>query len=334
MSKKMILLIGVLMATAFVLTACAGPAGPEGPAGPAGPAGAAGADGAPAMTAELTCSECHNDSADLTSKSAMYAASLHGSSLVYVEEAGRASCSYCHDGSAFSESVAAGLAPDEVEVVHTNATPQDCRACHQIHTTYTGADWALETTAPVAFYAMEGVTFDGGTGNLCASCHQPRRTASAAVDGKVDVTTSRYNPHHGPQSSMLLGVAGAGLEGKPSAHYSMVENTCVTCHLGEGDNHTFEPQISACQGCHADAEEFDINGAQSELQAKVDVLKEKLVAAGALTESGSSVVGIYDEAVANALWNYNYVATEDKSMGAHNMTYANALIDAALLAFP
>ena len=334
----MLLLFGVLLATALVLTACAGPAGPEGPAGPAGPAGAAGAAGAPATTADLTCSECHNDSADLSSKAAMYAASLHGSSLVYVEEAGRASCSYCHDGSAFSESVAAGLAPDEVEIVHTNATPQDCRACHQIHTTYTSADWALETTAPVAFYAIEGVTFDGGTGNLCASCHQPRRLANAAVDGMVTVDTSRYNPHHGPQSSMLLGTAGAGLEGKPSAHYSMVENTCVTCHLGEGDNHTFEPQLSACLACHADIEDFNVNSAQSELRVKVEELQAKLLAAGLIKDNGdgsfSAVTGSYTEAQANALWNWAYVGVEDKSMGAHNMTYANALIDASLLAFP
>jgi len=48
--KKVLLLVGALIVTAIVLTACA-PAGPAGPAGSAGPAGAAGPAGpAPAAT--------------------------------------------------------------------------------------------------------------------------------------------------------------------------------------------------------------------------------------------------------------------------------------------
>jgi hypothetical protein len=70
--------------------------------------------------------------------------------------------------------VAAGQNFSQVEIGDANPTHQDCRTCHQIHTTYTGADWALETDAPVVM-VTSGATFDGGSGNLCANCHQARR---------------------------------------------------------------------------------------------------------------------------------------------------------------
>ena len=86
------------------------------------------------------------------------------------------SCAGCHSGGGFSDRIAAGLQPNQVTVGDPNPTPQDCRACHQIHNTYTGVDWALETTAAVSLYdARTNKTFAGGEGNLCASCHQPRQ---------------------------------------------------------------------------------------------------------------------------------------------------------------
>lgn len=228
--------------------------------------------------------------------------------------------------------VAAGSTPAQVEAGDPDPTRQDCRACHQVHTTYTADDWALETTDPVALYAFEGVTFDGGEGNLCANCHQPRRPIDAATDGMIEVTSTHWGPHHGPQSAMLLGIGGGGVEGSPSAHYSMVENTCVSCHLGEGADHTFEPSVAACQACHADAEDFDINGTQTEVEEMVAELGEMLVAKGLLDEEGEPVVGSYPEAEANALWNYIYIVFEDSSMGVHNAAYTRALLEASIAA--
>jgi hypothetical protein len=86
---------------------------------------------------------------------------MHGSGDSYVRGTS-SSCAGCHSGGGFSERVAAGLAANEVENGDPNPTRQDCRACHQIHTTGTGADWALETTDAVPFYAFEGSTYDGG----------------------------------------------------------------------------------------------------------------------------------------------------------------------------
>ena len=343
--SKLLFLFALMAALALAVTACAGgqgpagpagPAGPVGPAGPEGPPGPAGADGDAAMmqAADLSCTECHTDTSLITGKKTAWEESHHGSGEAYVRGTS-SSCAGCHSGGGFSARVAAGLAPDEVEEGDPNPTRQDCRACHQIHTTYTGEDWALETTDPVAFYAFEGVTYDGGDGNLCANCHQPRRAIAEAVDGQIEVTSSHWGPHHGGQGSMLLGVAGAGdVEGSPSIHYQMVEDTCVACHMGENRVHTYEPDVAVCQACHADAENFDINGVQTEVQAMLDELEAGLIALGWLDEEGHPTVDFVPEAEAAALWNWIYVAHEDKSLGVHNPAYTKALLQAGLDALP
>jgi hypothetical protein len=244
----------------------------------------------------------------------------------------------------------AGLTWDKyataTDVTVPDPTPQDCRACHMIHTTYTKDDFALRTSAPVV-QTKSGQTFDGGMGNLCANCHQARRYVAAdfapAADGTVAVT-ARFGPHHGPQSDMLLGVGGAGaVTGTPSTHYTTVENTCVACHMGgDAANHSFAPNVTSCVACHADAKDFDINGVQTAVTEKIVALAEKLKTAGMITEGVNAegettyapVAGNYPEAQANALWNFIYVYNEDKSMGVHNSTYTNALLDAALAVFP
>jgi hypothetical protein len=115
----------------------------------------------------------------------------------------------------------------------------------------------------------------------------------------------------------------------------MVENTCVGCHLGEGDNHLFQPQLATCQECHADAENFDINGAQTAVEERMAELQTALLAAGLLTQAEDGTVsvvpGTWDEAQATALWNYG-VIEEDASRGVHNPNYVNAMLDAAFAA--
>ncbi len=335
-TKKLFVLLGTLIVAAALISACAGAAGepgPQGPAGPAGPAGPEGPAGESAMATDLSCTECHNDTSVLAGKHAAWEESVHGSGEAYVRGTS-ADCAGCHSGGAFSAMVAAGGNPGTVEVGDPNPTRQDCRTCHQIHTTYTGDDWALETTAAVDLAFIEGATFDGGEGNLCANCHQPRRDFPVAENGVITGISSHWGPHHGPQSAMLLGLAGS-VEGKPAAHYTMVENTCVGCHLGEGANHGFEPNVAACQACHADAENFDINGVQTETQARLDELGTLLVEAGVLsdiTADGHPTVTEAPEGVATALYNWLYIAHEDKSMGVHNPAYTQALLDAAFAA--
>jgi len=276
------------------------------------------------------CAACHNDTTIITGKDAAWAESTHGTGEAYLRGTS-AGCAGCHSGGGFSDMVAAGLTPDTVEAGDPNPTRQDCRACHNIHTTYTGDDWSLETTDPVDLFAFEGVTFDGGKGNLCANCHQPRRVIEA-VDGMVDWNSTHYGPHHGPQSAVLMGVGGAGdVEGKESPHVRWTDDTCVTCHL-VNNNHSFEPNVNACLECHDDAESFDIEGVQTQVDGLLAELQEALVAKGMLDEEGEPVVGMYPEADASALWNYIMIAVEDGSHGVHNPDYTIDLLEASIAA--
>lgn len=284
----------------------------------------------------ITCMECHDDTTLITGKKTAWDKSGHGTGEAYGRGTS-ASCAGCLSGGGFSAMVAAGLTPGTVETGDPNPTRQDCRACHQIHTTYTAADWALETTAPVALYAVEGAVYDGGKGNLCANCHQPRRVFPTAENGMITGISSHWGPHHGPQSAMMLGVAGAGVQGTPSAHAMLVKDTCVTCHMGADASHGFEPSVAACQACHSGATNFDIDGVQTEVQAMLDEVGEALVAAGVLSENsedGHPTVTEAPEGIATALYNWIYVAHEDKSLGVHNPGYAKALLEAALAALP
>jgi hypothetical protein len=259
---------------------------------------------------------------------------LHGTGTAYLRGTS-SDCAGCHSGGGFSARIAAGLAPDQVKDGDPNPTRQDCRACHQIHTTFTSTDWALETTSPVTLYAINGAIFDGGEGNLCVNCHQPRSDAPVAENGTVTGITTHWGPHHGPQSAMLLGVGGAGATGTPSPHYKAVDNTCVTCHMGDGKNHSFTPDIATCQKCHTDATDFDVDGVQTEVKAELDKLGKALVAKGVLSANspdGAPTVTEAPENVAFALYNWIYISQDDKSLGVHNAAYTKALPDASFTA--
>jgi hypothetical protein len=311
-------------------TAALGLMGCEGSSGPAGEPGPAGPTGPVADASNLSCTECHNGSSLITGKTAAWSESLHGNGEAYARGS-RSSCAGCHSGGAFQEMVLDGLTPATVTAGDPEPTRQDCRTCHQIHTTNTDADWALTTTSPVELFAFEGVTFDGGDGNLCATCHQPRRAVTPAVDGQIEITSTHWGPHHGPQSAMMLGIAGAGdVVGRPMIHYTAIEGTCVGCHMGQEQDHSFEANVSACQTCHAGAEDFDINGVQTEIQTKLDELEAGLISLGWLDEEGHPAVTSIPAAQAAALWNWIYIAHEDKSLGVHNPAYTKALLDAGL----
>lgn len=335
--------MGIVLLVLFLvvaLTACAGddgaqgPPGEQGPQGEQGPAGPAGPAGEAASMEDLGCTECHDASTVLTGKETSWGISAHGMGTAFVRGAS-ASCVGCHSGGGFSAMIAAGGSPDAQESGDPNPTRQDCRACHAVHETYTTADWALETTDAVTLYAFEDLTFDGGTGNLCANCHQPRRTiAEPSADGTIEVTSVHWGPHHGPQSAMLLGAGGGGdVTGAPMAHALDVPDTCVTCHLGETADHTFGVSVDACLVCHSSAEDFDLGGVQTEVAEKLELIRDELVAKGMLVEEDGEyhpVVGVYPAAEAQALWNWIFIELEDSSLGIHNPKYTLDLLDASL----
>jgi hypothetical protein len=224
----------------------------------------------------------------------------------------------------------AGQSPNQVTQGDPNPTRQDCRTCHMIHETHTAQDWALRTIEPVSFYAIPGSTFDGGLGNLCVNCHQPRRNAPVANNGVITGISDHWGPHHGPQSSMILGVGGAGTTGTPGGHYGAIENSCVDCHMSDDRNHTMAPDPATCEPCHPGAEDFDINGTRTEIIALSDQLGQLLFDAGLISENsidGHPIVTEAPEDQGIALWNWLYVHHEDRSSGAHNYDYAKAMLE-------
>jgi hypothetical protein len=332
---KMLLLFGLLVVVAMMMTACAGeqgPAGPKGDKGDTGEQGPPGEPGADAVAEEMACGDCHNDSPKMAGIAAQYAGTLHAIGRGASYAGGRASCSSCHGSAGFQAHLEAGTSPDE-GIDDPHPVGPDCRACHQVHETYTAADWALSTTDAVDLYAFEGVTYDSGKGNLCANCHQPRRQMAVEDDGTVNVSSTHWGPHHGPQAAVLLGVSGELVEGSAGGHYSMVEDGCVTCHLGDNAIHTFEPQDSACEPCHT-AEDFDYTEAQAEVQVLIDELKELLIANGLWDEEeDENMTGYFPADQAGALWNYILIVKEDESTGVHNMSYIKALLEASIAVF-
>jgi hypothetical protein len=281
--------------------------------------------------ADLSCTECHNDTTIIWSKEAQFReSSVHGTGESFVRGEGT-NCAGCHGHEGAEARIAAGLPPHDPSVEGiVNVSPFTCRTCHDIHKTYTSEDWGITGGLAPVTLEYTGGTFDGGDGNLCANCHQIRNEAPTVADGNIEVTSSRFGTHHGVEAAMLLGEGGLGVEGVVSAHYENVENTCVSCHMGEERNHTYEPEVERCTECHEGAEDFDMNGVRTEVQAMVDELTQLFLDQGIMNpDNGLWNTGTYPEAVANAMWNYKFVV-EDQSMGVHNTEYTMALLQQAL----
>jgi hypothetical protein len=256
--------------------------------------------------------------------------SVHGTGEAFLRGEGT-NCAGCHGSEGTKARINAGLPPHDPSVEGVvNVSPFNCRTCHNIHTTYTRADFSLTGAEQAVELERTGGVFDGGKGNLCANCHQIRNELPVAADGNIDLgTETRFGTHYGVESQMLLGEGGLGVSGSPSPHYQVVENTCVACHMGDERSHTYEPEVERCQACHVDAENFDVNGVQTEVQAMLDEVHGLLIAAGIMDEEGRSIPAVYPEAVVQAMWNYKFVEY-DQSRGVHNSAYTKALLQQAL----
>jgi hypothetical protein len=289
------------------------------------------------MAADLTCTECHNDTTLIVSKQAQFKErSVHGTGEAFIRGEGT-DCAGCHGSEGSKARINAHLPPHDPSVEGVkNVSPFNCRTCHNIHTTYTKADFSLTGDDQAVKLEYTAGTFDGGKGNLCANCHQIRNPdPKIPAGGDYKVTSARFGPHYGTEAPMLLGEGGLGVTGSPGPHYEMVEDTCVACHMGEERDHTYEPDVARCQACHADAENFDINGVQTEVKAMFDELHTIFVTKGMLDEESNTWITSADkpvtvpEAVAQAMWNFK-VVEYDQSMGVHNPAYTKALLQQAL----
>lgn len=311
--------------------------------GPQGPAGKDGQD------ANATCGQCHNFSDSIVAKILQYDASQHATGSTTFENA--VGCAPCHTSQGFTEVIVTGS--DETAAPVQDPASINCRTCHQIHESYTDADWTLRYTDPVALRI--GGTLDlaggNGSGNLCAKCHQPRMRTPWPDDtftaDSVEITSSRYNSHYGAQSVILAGMGAWDLPGSGtyanSPHRDLL--ACYDCHAGTavgiiGGGHTFKvtfeeegeetENVQVCQGCHPDLESFDYDGVQTEIQGLEDSLKNVLVAKGLITSSGSLVVPQYfTKNELRVIWNWSLVHY-DRSVGVHNYKYSRDVLQAGI----
>jgi hypothetical protein len=307
-------------------------------------------------TASGDCGQCHGA---LTHhfKSGEWVNSRHAVATRDPSGAGREGCVGCHTSNGFIGKMK-GVTP-----LNTAYGAINCQTCHEPHGRTNPANSAhlLRTAASVKL-ADGTIIDDGGKGQLCMNCHMSRQ--NAAVYAVTTQGSARFGPHHGPQADMLKGTNGFtyGKKIPSSAHGSVVEDTCVGCHMqvvGEKDpgftnvgGHTFKAGwdgggtqaavnlVGTCQKCHGkslDAFDFTlfdyngdgvIEGVQTEVQRLLDQLAEALPPVGK-PKAALSIDSTWSQTQLKAAYNYQFVK-EDGSFGIHNTAYAVGLLKASI----
>ncbi len=310
--------------------------------GPQGPPGQDGQDGINGQDGTAGCVKCHDNSQTVEAKIAQWEASVHATGGNFERNA--ADCAPCHTSQGFLEVISTGNM--ETANAISNPLPPNCYTCHDIHDTYTEADWAFTYTDPVTFW-LNGETTDQGKANLCVHCHQPRPVDPfpdvANPDANYEVTNSRFGPHHGPQGALIAGTGGYEVgTGYGTSPHSNIDNTCVHCHMAEAygtqagghsmgvsyDYHGHTTlNMAACSDCHSDNIANTLEDVNTEIEGKLAQLRDLLEAEGIYNpETGLANTGTYTNRVAGAYYNYLFLE-EDRSLGLHNYTYARALLD-------
>lgn len=346
----------MVICLAFYFTACEGPEGPQGPAGPDGATGSAGVKGDkgdpgdPGADGTAGCITCHTMSTDLVARLDQWRNSQHNLGGNF--ERNTQGCNECHTHEGFREFIATGA----VAAPPANPTAIGCRTCHNIHTTFGEADYSLAVSGPTKFragYISSAPDYNKGNSNLCVTCHQPRQVAPfpAVGGGEVTITSSRYGPHHGPQGSLLVGIAGyevAGTLPYTNSPHSGIANGCIQCHMAtpfgrQSGGHTMRlayeyheaevPNLAGCASCHPSAKNFDINGRQTDIETLGAQLADLMKADNILQLDGDgNPTGLNNTPLtlsankAGALYNWKMIIVEDRSKGVHNPSYAKALL--------
>lgn len=217
-------------------------------------------------------------------------------------------CQGCHTNEGFIERVKSGKV--DVKKFVSNPSEIGCVTCHMPHEK---GNFSLRTTTKVRL--ANGVEFDREKGNLCASCHQARRTAKGEVRAR-NIPNDSWGAHHGPQADMLSGTNAYEFPGKKysnSAHGVLPGASCVTCHMAQpAGRYSLSPAIgghsmrlsgevherptanvAGClnSGCHGEmkqvaskhyydrsaAADYDGDGKIESVQEEVEGLLDKLI---------------------------------------------------------
>ncbi len=283
------------------------------------------------------CADCHHALLELWEESGhAHAIDGPGSIEEFSAEFNRSSCAGCHTSEGFAkahdEDLAAMPLPEVASLI-------GCVTCHDPHDAANEAQLRTTDDYSVLYDSNYPATFTGyGTAQVCVQCHHARRDVDN-VDSQIADGYDHFGPHGSPQMDMFLGTGSYEIEGYDyesgrfggDGHmHQSISGGCVSCHMvptGEHEDpgHSFEPNVSACTGCHGGAADFDINGFQTEIQNKMDQL-------AALIGVDQEYWGDPDSTTAEqraAAYAHVFVGN-DGSHGVHNPDYAEALLDNAI----
>ena len=350
----MVFAMGLLVAgSSVMLSGCTkegpqGIAGKDGTNGTNGTPGTNGTNGQDGVDGNGTCSDCHDMSDNMVAIINQYENSVHYAGATVFEN--RTTCAACHTSQGFVECVGTGL--DNTAAAIDNPAPINCRTCHEIHKTYTDADYALRVSSAPFKPRFDPATTEMlsmGKGTLCAKCHQPRVVTPFPTVGGADfnLTSSRYGAHNGPQATIFAGMGGFEIAGTMSydnsAHTAGIPDGCPTCHMAKafgkvGGGHTFSMSYvsegeeglntSGCIACHSDAPALatKISETQATTQALLTQLKDRLMELNLIGANDQAIVpGMRTQIQLGAILNYKSVLM-DRSLGVHNANYAQALL--------
>lgn len=311
------------------LTGCEGDQGPQGPAGTA------------------SCMNCHTDQYDdelailLAPFQAEFEESKHNTGETFLRRGDDITpeCSRCHTNEGHQHYVNTGEA-----IAVEFSSKIGCFTCHAPHT---NENFSIRQQSAVV--VNQGGTYDRGTSNECAVCHQVRNPRPGFNDGEI-VQSPYWGPHHGPQANILTGQGayefGQGTYPSEAAHKNAISNGCVTCHMASvpenalAGGHTYKivynyrgserVNIPGCT-CHNFGSATDgttfTRDFQSPFTEDLEGLRDDLIALGWIDDQDHIVPGQQRTAdELGAIWNY-LILLEDQSYGVHNPTYTEAVLE-------
>ncbi len=219
------------------------------------------------------CASCHGEPAR-HGRFQQWQLSPHANYELVLEEAENNNCGRCHSANGFIAWVPAltdddpsnDLANVTVTWTAEEAHPQTCQTCHDPHDvgTTSGNDATNATVRISGDTAMTTSGFiatDVGTGAICITCHTSRR--GLQNDDTYTASNKTRSPHLGSQSDILMGQNAFFVEPDQRGYHSLLENTCVDCHMENtdppadfsynfgGTNHTFYASQDICADCHS-----------------------------------------------------------------------------------
>lgn len=284
------------------------------------------------------CFDCHSDqNTEIVAAEGQWRYSVHASGRNTDRNYG--SCAACHTNEGFVAKVEGTDPPPNLAAMPTMI---HCFTCHAPHTDG-NLNLRLTDTQTIA----DGTSFDMGSGNICAACHQARRNVNTYVEQPTELS-GHWGPHYGPQTDMYWGSNGyeyAGYTYDRTKHPAILDDGCLDCHFKPLNpymisGHSFNMEFvvdgdtlrstNGCVGCHGELDDFNLNGVQDRVHVLMQSLENRLIAAGLIDSDGHPLDGVItSQDSAGAVWNY-LIVEEDRSVGIHNAKYITDLLDSAI----